>query len=169
MLAFLTSKFKCYSQTEYDNEVLNLLQFIFQIPCPKCRLCTLICYGFYTRRIHVPNSDEFIWIRVQRLFCKSCHTSHVVLPDHWIPRSPVCLEEAVSISKLQHKQFSRYQNNNYCLTDKYLYSVRNRVLNWINIYKPSYALEEFSLLIKNLFCFTLYQHTRDTFSLFSVL
>ncbi|MGN8628028.1 DUF6431 domain-containing protein [Bulleidia sp. HCP3S3_F2] len=101
----------------------------------------------------VPDCPEFIIIRVQRVFCTHCHRTHALLPDLWIPRSPVPVSLVSVIASLSHHQFSAFQNTFYPLTDRFLYSLIKR---FRKISQDAHPL---------LRIFSLYQHDGDTFFL----
>ena len=89
MISFKSSKCNIISQSLYDSEIRRICSCISSCPCPFCRSCSLIFYGHYQRRICVPDCPEFIIIKVQRVFCTHCGRTHALLPDLWLPRSPV--------------------------------------------------------------------------------
>ena len=126
MISFKSSKCNIISQSQYDSEI---------------------------RRICVPDCPEFIIIRVQRFFCTHCGRTHALLPDLWMPRSPVPVSLVSVIASLSHHQFSAFQNTFYPLTDRFLYSLIKR---YRKISQDAHPL---------LRIFSLYQHNRDTFFL----
>ena len=126
MISFKSSKCNIISQSQYDSEI---------------------------RRICVPDCPEFIIIRVQRFFCTHCGRTHALLPDLWMPRSPVPVSLVSVIASLAHHQFSAFQNTFYPLTDRFLYSLIKR---YRKISQDAHPL---------LRIFSLYQHNRDTFFL----
>lgn len=89
MISFKSSKCNIISQSQYDSEIRRSCSCISSFPCPFCESCSLVFYGRYPRRICVPDCPEFIIIRVQRVFCTHCGRTHALLPDLWMPRSPV--------------------------------------------------------------------------------
>ena len=99
MISFKSSKCNIISQSQYDSEI---------------------------RRICVPDCPEFIIIRVQRVFCTQCGRTHALLPDLWMPRSPILVSLVPVIASLAHHQFSAFQNTFYPLTDRFLYSLIKR-------------------------------------------
>ena len=126
MISFKSSKCNIISQSQYDSEI---------------------------RRICVPGCPEFIIIRVQRVFCTHCGRTHALLPDLWMPRSPISVSLVSVIASLSHHQFSAFQNTFYPLTDRFLYSLIKR---YRKISQDAHPL---------LRIFSLYQHNRDTFFL----
>lgn len=125
MISFKSSKCNIISQSLYDSEIRRICSCISSFPCPFCRSCSLIFYGHYQRRICVPDCPEFIIIKVQRVFCTHCGRTHALLPDLWLPRSPVPVSLVSVIASLSHHQFSAFQNTFYPLTDRFLYSLIN--------------------------------------------
>ena len=107
----------------------------------------------YQRKICVPDCPEFIIIKVQRVFCTHCGRTHALLPDLWLPRSPVPVSLVSVIASLSHHQFSAFQNTFYPLTDRFLYSLIKR---FRKISQDAHPL---------LHIFYLYQHDGDTFFL----
>lgn len=138
---------------EYDPEIRRICSCISSFPCPFCRSCSLIFYGHYQRRICVPDCPEFIIIKVQRVFCTHCGRTHALLPDLWLPCSPVPVSLVSVIASLSHHQFSAFQNTFYPLTDRFLYSLIKR---FRKISQDAHPL---------LRIFYLYQHDGDTFFL----
>lgn len=96
---------------------------------------------------------EFIIIKVQRVFCTHCGRTHALLPDLWLPCSPVPVSLVSVIASLSHHQFSAFQNTFYPLTDRFLYSLIKR---FRKISQDAHPL---------LRIFYLYQHDGDTFFL----
>ena len=152
MISFKSSKCNIISQSQYDSEIRRICSCISSFPCPFCESCSLVFYGRYPRRICVPDCPEFIIIRVQRVFCTHCGRTHALLPDLWMPRSPIPVSLVPVIASLAHHQFSAFQNTFYPLTDKFLYSLIKR---YRKISQDAHPLLRF---------FSLYQHNRDTFS-----
>lgn len=152
MISFKSSKCNIISQSQYDSEIRRICSCISSFPCPFCESCSLVFYGRYPRRICVPDIPEFIIIRVQRVFCTHCGRTHALLPDLWMPRSPIPVSLVPVIASLAHHQFSAFQNTFYPLTDKFLYSLIKR---YRKISQDAHPL---------LRIFSLYQHNRDTFS-----
>lgn len=72
MISFKSSKCNIISQSQYDSEIRRCCSCISSFPCPFCESCSLVFYGRYPTRICVPDSPEFIIIRVQRVFCTHC-------------------------------------------------------------------------------------------------
>ena len=89
-----------------------------------------------------------------RFFCTHCGRTHALLPDLWMPRSPVPVSLVSVIASLSHHQFSAFQNTFYPLTDRFLYSLVKR---FRKISQDAHPL---------LRIFYLYQHDGDTFFLF---
>ena len=142
MISFKSSKCNIISQSQYDSEIRRICSCISSFPCPFCGSCSLVFYGRYPRRICVPDCPEFIIIR-----------THALLPDLWIPRSPVPVSLVSVIASLAHHQFSAFQNTFYPLTDRFLYSLIKR---YRKISQDAHPL---------LRIFSLYQHNGDTFFL----
>ena len=91
--------------------------------------------------------------KYQGVFCTHCGRTHALLPDLWLPRSPVPVSLVSVIASLSHHQFSAFQNTFYPLTDRFLYSLIKR---FRKISQDAHPL---------LHIFYLYQHDGDTFFL----
>lgn len=57
------------------------------IKCPHCRSTNLIKYGTYDRNVIYEEDEEIKSdiIKIQRFMCKSCNTTHAILPDFLVP------------------------------------------------------------------------------------
>ena len=141
-----------HSQASMILKSEEAVHVFLSFPCPFCESCSLVFYGRYPRRICAPDCPEFIIIRVQRVFCTHCGRTHALLPDLWMPRSPVPVSLVPVIASLSHHQFSAFQNTFYPLTDRFLYSLIKR---FRKISQDAHPL---------LRIFYLYQHDGDTFS-----
>ena len=69
----------CFIQKDYFLEVDSL--DIHSCICPFCKNKSLIFYGFYERRIRIPDSTEFEKFEIHRIRCKHCNQTHALLPD----------------------------------------------------------------------------------------
>lgn len=57
------------------------------IKCPYCHSTNLIKYGTYDRNVIYEEDEEIKSdiIKIQRFMCKSCNTTHAILPDFLVP------------------------------------------------------------------------------------
>lgn len=64
-----------------------------KIQCPKCYSDKLVCHGYYKRTIVYDDGMKFHTkrIKIKRVKCKSCNTTHALLPMDIIPYKPIIL------------------------------------------------------------------------------
>lgn len=85
MLHLYTTEIVTKNQADYDSFIHSFLPFLSQIHCPKCHASSsLILYGTYPRSfIHSDLSRTSL--RVQRVQCTHCGSTHVLLPTTVLP------------------------------------------------------------------------------------
>ena len=81
------------NQEKYD-EIINNLDFN-RLICPKCNHSDLIIHGYYTRRIKTKIGT--IYLRIIRVICKSCGSTHALLLSCLVPYSSVDLKSHIRI------------------------------------------------------------------------
>lgn len=97
-----------FNQNKYDS-FLRSIPF-HQLPCSHCahRGC-LHRHAYYTRRLYIAEIDSFVIIRVLRVRCTRCGTTHALLPHFVIPYQHIPLidtqDEQDALKQLQ-EQFS---------------------------------------------------------------
>jgi hypothetical protein len=93
MITILTDNCNPISQILYDN-LLNNLQH-HQLTCPCGHSGCLTNHGYYNRRLKFETS--FINLRIRRLICSVCKTTHAVLPASIVPYSQISLSDHIEI------------------------------------------------------------------------
>ncbi|MFQ9893531.1 MAG: DUF6431 domain-containing protein [Emergencia sp.] len=90
-----------FNQNKYDS-FLRSIPF-HQLPCSHCahRGC-LHRHAYYTRRLYIAEIDSFVIIRVLRVRCTRCGTTHALLPHFVIPYQHIPLIDTLHI--LHHLQ-----------------------------------------------------------------
>lgn len=65
----------------YNKLVVNL--DVCSITCPHCKHADMVRHAYYTRYINI--SGEKIKLTILRIKCKTCGTTHAVLPSFVVP------------------------------------------------------------------------------------
>ena len=117
----LTRKIKYISQNQY-NKIIRSLDFD-SLDCPKCHYHGLIVHAYYNRHIDIFNRKHTI--RVLRLICPSCKSTHAVLIQDMIPYSIASFDLIVDILS---NNDSTYSSHLYFFKLKYLSSSFDYVL-----------------------------------------
>lgn len=81
------------SQRSYD-DIICSLDFNTLI-CPCCRHCSFVVHGYYFR--HIINKTGKERLRILRLRCSCCRSTHAVLLSFIIPYSSVVLKDQIRI------------------------------------------------------------------------
>lgn len=81
------------NQEKYD-EIINNLDFN-RLICPKCNHSDLIIHGYYTRRLKTKIGT--IYLRIIRVICKTCGSTHALLLSCLVPYSSVDLKSHIRI------------------------------------------------------------------------
>ena len=81
------------NQEKYD-EIINNLDFN-RLICPKCNHSDLIIHGYYTRRLKTKIGT--IYLRILRVICKTCGSTHALLLSCLVPYSSVDLKSHIRI------------------------------------------------------------------------
>lgn len=111
----LTRKIKYISQNQY-NKIIRSLDFD-SLDCPKCHYHGLIVHAYYDRHIDIFNRKHTI--RILRLICPSCKSTHAILIEDMIPYSIASFDLIVDILS---NNDSTYSSHLYFLKLKYLSS-----------------------------------------------
>lgn len=117
----LTKKIKYISQNQY-NKIIRSLDFD-SLDCPKCHYHGLIIHAYYERHIDIFNRKHTI--RILRLICPSCKSTHAVLIQDMIPYSTASFDLIVDILS---NNDSTYSSHLYFFKLKYLSSSFDYVL-----------------------------------------
>lgn len=161
MITYHSNSRNHLTQDIYYKETAVLI--LSTTPCPVCGLCTLIFYGYYSRKLFVLAKHDFINFYIHRLMCKSCRVTHALLPDDFTVRAPLFLHDAVNIFDMNHKELNTFIILNPCFSTQRINSFINRVSSWSiskNIDIFSHSVSE---LVYLLFPFHLYQHYPDRY------
>ena len=112
----LSNKIKYISQIQY-NKIVFSLDFD-HLQCPNCHSNGLIIHTYYDR--HVDIVDRNHTIRILRLKCPSCNSTHAVLIEDVVPYSIVSFDIIVDV--LKNKDF---------LSSSHVSLIKNRYLSFI--------------------------------------
>ncbi len=145
---FLTESF-------YLNETAVLISN--GILCPFCSTF-LICYGFYTRRIFVLNHTSFIKIKVHRLYCKNCKSSHALLPEDIVSFSPFFLKDIILFLDLDEKQEDEFLINNPSISYSTFHFVLKKLHDWSSSNDFDILSSTISVLLSKNLNHCIYQH-----------
>lgn len=152
----------CFIQKVYFLEVESL--DIHSCTCPFCKNKSLIFYGFYKRRIRIPDSSEFKKIEIHRIRCKHCNQTHALLPDKLIARCPFIIQDAITIFQTDPlDSASDSVINTAPVTSDWIHSLKEHIFSWKreHSFDISSSIEN---LIHLFFNFNLYQHSKDCFA-----
>lgn len=93
MITILTDNCNPISQILYNN-ILNTLEQ-HQLTCTCGHSGCLSVHGYYNRRIKFETS--FISLRIRRMICSICKTTHAILLSSIVPYSQISLPDQVAI------------------------------------------------------------------------
>ena len=85
MLYFYTTDNVTQNQEAYNTFIESFIPLLASVPCPKCGMIgLLILYGTHPRNFI--NEDMVrIELLIQRVHCKGCGSTHIVLPTTVLP------------------------------------------------------------------------------------
>lgn len=89
----LSNKIKYISQIQY-NKIISSLNFN-DFHCPNCHSNGLVVHAYYER--HVDIFDRNHTIRILRLRCPSCNSTHAVLIEDMVPYSVASFDIIVDV------------------------------------------------------------------------
>ena len=112
----LSNKIKYISQIQY-NKIISSLNFN-NLQCPNCHSNGLTIHAYYDR--HVDIFDRNHTIRILRLKCPSCNSTHAVLIEDMVPYSIVSFDIIVDVLK-----------NNDFLLSSHVSFIKNKYLSFI--------------------------------------
>lgn len=115
----LPNKIKYISQIQYDKIVFSLN--FDHLHCPNCHSNGLIIHAYYDRHVDIFNRNHTI--RILRLKCPSCNSTHAVLIEDMVPYSIVSFDIIVDIL-----------NNNDFLPSSHVFFLKNKYLSFITDY-----------------------------------
>ena len=81
------------NQTKYD-EIINNLD-LYRLICPKCGHSNLTIHGYYSRRLKTRTGT--IYLRILRVICKACGSTHALLLSCIVPYSSIDLDGHIRI------------------------------------------------------------------------
>ena len=93
MITTLVDNCNPISQDFYDNQINNLQ--LHKLTCPCGRSGCLSIHGYYKRK--VKSGLIIIWLRVRRVICALCKTTHALLLSSMVPYSQIPLQQHVEI------------------------------------------------------------------------
>lgn len=132
--------------------------------CPFCKNKSLIFYGFYKRRIRIPDSSDFEMIEIRRVKCKHCNKTHALLPNTILVRCPFIIQDVITIFQtdpLDSDSDSIIHTSP--ITSDWIHSLKAHILNWKNVHSFD-IFSSINDLIHLFFNFNLYQHSQDCFA-----
>lgn len=117
--------------------------------CKKCNSPSFTFHGTYHRHVYY-SPQEAITIDIQRVKCKSCHATQVILPPQLIPFKRYQLKNILQLIVLLHfMSISKVARENY-FSRGYLYFLLKHFFKWhqicldvLNISLPPPNLAEF--------------------------
>lgn len=85
MIHLYTTDNVTQNQASYDAFIQTFIPFLATVSCPKCGIVgLLILYGSHPRKFINENMIR-VEIMIQRVQCKGCGSTHVVLPTTVLP------------------------------------------------------------------------------------
>lgn len=139
----------------YLNETASLISN--GLFCPVC-CAALICYGFYERRIFVLNNTSYIKIKVHRLYCKSCKSTHALLPEDIVTYSPFFLKDIILFLDLDDEQEDQFLIDNPTISSCTFHFVVNKLNAWSSSNKIDILSSKLSDLLSKNLNRCIYQH-----------
>ena len=129
----LSSKIKYISQIQY-NKIIFSLNFD-EIACPKCHGDGLYVHAYYNRHTDIFNRSHTI--RILRLRCPSCSSTHAVLIEDMIPYSVASFD--IIIDVLSNNDFLTSSHASF-LKNKYpFFTVNYSYFCKLNVRKNPFA------------------------------
>ena len=85
MLYFYTTDNVTQNQEAYNTFIESFIPLLASVPCPKCGMIgLLILYGTHPR-VFINEDMVRIELLIQRVHCKGCGSTHIVLPTTVLP------------------------------------------------------------------------------------
>lgn len=149
MITIFIDKHNIFSKRSYD-DLLDSLPF-HQLECTCGVKGLLIKHGFYTRYIKL--SSTMVELKILRLYCKSCHATHALLPSSIVPYSQVSLEDHLLIIEcfLENKKYDYIMLRNFLIDENNIrYIIKNFNKYWRERLR-SYKINLNFMLVDNCF------------------
>lgn len=89
----MTKKVNAVTQSVYNQIVFNVEYE--RIECPKCHHCGTTVHGYYYRNLKTPFG--IIRLRIMRVKCRNCGSTHALLLSSFVPYSWISLDETIAI------------------------------------------------------------------------
>ncbi|MGN0734446.1 MAG: DUF6431 domain-containing protein [Anaerovoracaceae bacterium] len=119
---------KCTSVNSINQKFYNDLTYdlnIASLTCPCCGHHNFVRHGYYERTLKF--KENTIRLTVLRVRCKSCGSTHAILPECIVPYSQLSLDVHVTIITSKNiDEFRRYMESNTDLDESTFYCTRNR-------------------------------------------
>lgn len=112
----LPIKIKYISQIQY-NKIISSLNFNV-LHCPSCHSEGLIVHAYYDRHVDIFNRNHTI--RILRLKCPSCNSTHAVLIEDMVPYSITSFDIIIDVL-----------SNNDFLTSSHISFLKNKYFSFI--------------------------------------
>lgn len=158
MITILFENFKhnFIHQSIYDDYINSL--HLSSIPCPLCmQHHCLIRHAYYTRSIK--SGVEKIHLRIQRVICNKCKSTHAILPSFIIPYSQI--DTSTMISIVTSDDFTSILSDNPLLEESNLHYILRQYNTLYKTFLSNIASMTISSIIK--LCFS---HSSRTFMQF---
>ena len=85
MIYFYTTDNATQNQEAYNTFIDSFIPLLASVPCPKCGMIgLLILYGTHRRKF-INEDMARIELFIQRVHCKNCGSTHIVLPTTVLP------------------------------------------------------------------------------------
>lgn len=146
MITLIDEKYKPFSQKSYNKLVENI--DLHSLTC-SCKIKgNFIKYGTYTRMFI--NNGEYIAIKIQRVYCKSCKKTHALMTKELVPYSQISMLDHFLIINAYlspEPAFNKYEEiliNNELINENSIRYIINKYIHFWNA-----ALISLNLSLKN--------------------
>ena len=95
--------------SEKNNSFESFFEKKLNLPyleCPNCKSSKVIKWGFYVRNINYINNNKYEYkiIKIQRIKCKECGSTHALLPIFIVPYKINSIE--IIVNSLNNKEIN---------------------------------------------------------------
>lgn len=159
MLTYQIHDFNHLTQADYNADVMAI--DLRSCECPVCRKCRLIFYGYYFRNVFFldrPLAQSWLRLKVHRVYCKQCRSTHAVLPEIAIPYSPFLLQDTLRLLSADSEEQEEILINHPSLSPQRFTSLRAAFHARCPIPPDDLPEMLFSDLLKICLCQYLHQH-----------
>jgi len=129
MITILSDKIKSFSQESYNKFIDDIC--IHRLSCSCDIKGSLVKHAYYKRKVKTP--DDVVILRILRVICKSCGTTHAIFPTEIVPYSQIPLLDHISIIQTYqtHGSFEAIMMENEFIDESNIrYIIRQYLHHW---------------------------------------